>query len=124
MKVGDELRAPMGPFTAKMEVVSFDDKTLVSEARLIELYPTKHKPVNDGFGQCVHCGRPVHFVPINWLVPLKENDTRSAGWYRHNPLPKLRVIPDRERTHCSKCGKPGEWYTFKPGSGECTECQS
>lgn len=83
-----------------------------------------HKPKDGGFGLCIYCGRGVHLVKTDWLVPLGSipNDTRSAGFYRHNPTPRLRVIDDRERTHCSACGKPGAWYEFKPGDGRCKEC--
>lgn len=95
------------------------------EARQRLMLEKPHKPGNNGFGLCPHCGRPVHFVATNWLQPhFGVNDPRPAGFYRHNPRPVTRAIPDRERRFCSKCGKQGEWYTFKPGSGECVECQS
>lgn len=90
-----------------------------------------HKPGNNGFGLCPHCGRPVHWVGWSWLNNTAEAKRQRAalgiaeGYYRHNPIPRLKVIPDRERTHCSKCGKgPLPGYMFKPGSGECTECQT
>lgn len=96
----------------------------------------KHKPGDNGFGQCPHCGRPVHIVNPNGpnealsserqgeKLVFKGRMTGRTLFFRHNPIPRLRVIPDRSRTHCSKCNKPGEWYEFKPGSGECTECQT
>lgn len=80
-----------------------------------------HKPGNNELGLCPHCGRPVHEVVL-WEPAYV--DKVGKVFYRHNPIPRTRVIADRERTHCSKCNKPGEWYTFKPGSGECVRCQS
>lgn len=29
---------------------------------------------------------------------------------------------DRQRKECSACGKPGNWYEFKPGDGRCDSC--
>ena len=89
-----------------------------------------HKPGNF-LGVCPHCGRPVHEVVLFWGTKADgvtgeapEYGTPRVEFYRHNPLPRIRVIADRDRTHCSKCLVHGQWYEFKPGSGECTECQS
>lgn len=80
----------------------------------------KHKPGNNGFGLCPHCGRPVHVV---WATD-SEGYYLGYFYYRHNPVARLRVIHDNARTHCSKCSKPGPAYEFKPGSGECSDCQT
>lgn len=109
----------MGPFTAKLEVTAVDEAGIY-DARIVEVYPTKHRPASNGLGQCIHCGRPVHLVQFEQL----KSRYGPLGYYRHNPIPRLRVIPDRKRTNCSKCDKPGQWYEFKPGSGECAECQT
>lgn len=90
-----------------------------TEARLRLMREMRHKPGNNGFGLCPHCGRPVHLMSV-----IKQTKFLPDSVWRHNPRPVTRVIPDRERRFCSKCGKQGEWYTFKPGSGECVECQN
>lgn len=84
----------------------------------------KHKPGNNGLGQCPHCGRPVHKVVVGYWQKHVPGRDPEIWHYRHNPIARVKPIPDRERTHCSKCGKAGEWYEFKPGSGECEACQT
>lgn len=80
-----------------------------------------HKPGTNGFGLCPECGRPVHGV-LQWTRKCANGGKSFVGAYlRHNPIPRLRVIEPRDRTHCSSCNKPGEWYTFD-SAGRCVEC--
>lgn len=85
--------------------------------------PKPHKPIDNGFGQCAEpdCGRPVHQVSA--LDSPSLVIYRGRAYTRHDPIPRTRAIPDRERRFCSVCSRPGEWYDFKPGSGECQYCQ-
>lgn len=85
-------------------------------------YVRGHKPEGNALGQCINCFEPIEIVDTGarWLVP--GDRPPEITYYRHSRRPRPQT--DRERTHCSKCGKKGEWYEFKPGSGECTECQT
>jgi len=32
-------------------------------------------------------------------------------------------VEERQRTACTVCGDPYEWYRLEPGTGRCTKCQ-
>lgn len=83
-----------------------------------------HKPINNGFGLCTECGRPIHRIHVEVPGSVTPGVGRSLRpHWRHNPIARLRPIHDNDRTHCSSCGRPFEAYELKPGDGRCKECQ-
>lgn len=82
------------------------------------VYVNGHRPKTNGLGQCPDCGLTVHQVAV------RRRGNTFLKFLQHDPIPRLRPVADRSRRFCSKCSKPGEWYEFKPGSGECKECMT
>lgn len=71
--------------------------------------------LNRGYGlgaRCSYCHHGAHALVLD---PQYDQAVLIANG----------VADDRARTNCSSCGRPGPWFSFKPGGdGRCTECAS
>lgn len=58
-------------------------------------------------GQCTYCAAGAHSLSASDAAAVAYDNEERAR---------------RERTACTVCGKPMNWYELEPGTGRCPDC--